>query len=242
MAAYEKRKYRQRMQASGLVSFQAMVKETDLFISAERDLTEEALFQIKEARRLLEQHIRKHPEFLSSLVPLDPHDDAPPLIRTMYNAGKAAGVGPMASVAGAIAEYVGRGLLKESREVIVENGGDLFLVSMQARIVSLDAGSSPFTGQIGIKIQGERTPLGVCTSSGTVGHSLSFGKSDAVCVLAASTALADAAATAAGNRIQTADDIRKTLDFIASIPGIQGGLIVVQEKMGAWGKVEIVKL
>ena len=117
-------------------------------------------------------------------------------------------VGPMAAVAGAIAEHVGKELLPFSREVIVENGGDIFLRIIKARSIGVYAGeTSPFSGKIGLEISPEQTPLGICASSGTVGHSLSFGGSDACIVLSHSTALADAAATAIANLIGYADDI-----------------------------------
>jgi len=240
--AYEKRKYRHLVQGEGLVGFQVMVKETDLWISAESDLQSSALSHVRKCRRLLEHYIRKHPEFLNSMTPLKVDPDAPALIHVMSEAGAKAGVGPMAAVAGAVAEYVGRELLKESKEVIVENGGDIFLASEKDRILAVFAGNSSFSQRVGIRVKPEETPLGVCTSSGTVGHSISFGKSDGVTVLSSSAALADAAATAAGNLVQNPRDIQKALDFLASIPGVLGGLIIVEEKMGAWGKVELLRL
>ena len=199
---YEKRDYRGHMQCSGLVTFQVMVKETDLWISAHSDLTASAHTRIKESRRIIEQYIRKYPYFLTSLEPLEVASEVPELIRIMAEAGFKTGVGPMASVAGAVAEFVGRGLLRESKEVIVENGGDIFLASENERTVSIFAGKSSFSHNVAIRIPPQRTPMGICTSSGTIGHSKSFGVSDAVTVLSKSTALADAAATAAGNVIK----------------------------------------
>lgn len=240
--AYEKRTYRSFMQGTGLVRFHVMVKETDLWISADSDLKDPALSLVRQYRRHLEHYIRECPEFLTTLEPMAAGPDAHELIQAMAAAGKSAGVGPMAAVAGALAELVGRDLLKDSKEMIVENGGDIFLASAKERTVSIFAGQSPFSHRIGIRIEPGRTPLGICTSSGTVGHSLSFGKCDAVTVLSASAALADAAATAAGNRVQTPGEIQKGLDFLSSIPGVDGGLIIVGESMGAWGNVELVKL
>ncbi len=127
----------------------------------------------------------------------------------MAAAAQTAGVGPMAAVAGAIAECVGRELLEFSPEVIVENGGDIFLKVSHRRTVGIFAGDSPLTGRIGIQIEARDTPLGVCTSSGTVGHSLSFGRADAVVVLAPAAALADAAATAIGNRVSRKEGHRR---------------------------------
>jgi hypothetical protein len=239
---YEKRKYRSFMEGTGLVTFQVMVKETDLWISAESNLTEKAISHVRECRRILEHYIRENHAFLSSMEPLEVDADDPVLIQTMAGAGKKAGVGPMAAVAGAVAEFVGSKLLNDTREVIVENGGDIFLCSKQERTVSIFAGESPFSHKIGIRVLAEQSPIGICTSSGTVGHSTSFGKVDAVTALSTSTALADAAATAAGNLVRAPGDVQKGLDLLASIPGIEGGLIIAGESMGVWGELELVKL
>jgi ApbE superfamily uncharacterized protein (UPF0280 family) len=91
-------------------------------------------------------------------------------------------------------------------------------------------------------ISPEQTPLGVCTSSGTVGPSLSFGKADAVCILSKSAALADAAATAVGNVVKEKKDIELGLGVGKEIEGVQGILIIVQEKMGVWGGIRLVQL
>ena len=152
------------------------------------------------------------PDLLTALVPFPVGDDAPAIARAMAEAAAKVNVGPMAAVAGAFAEFVGRDLLKYSPEVIVENGGDIFLKSTKSRLVGVYAGEdSPLTGQVALKIEPLDTPLGVCTSSGTVGHSLSFGKADAVVALSRSTALADAAATAIGNIVKAETDVQKAL-------------------------------
>ncbi len=237
--AYEERTYRNQMQAGGLVPFQVVIKETDLWISAERNLRDTARRAVRVCRQTLEDYGRRRPEFLTSLAPVPAALDAPPLVRTMIDAAQAAGVGPMAAVAGAVAEAVGRVLLETSPQVIVENGGDIFLASREERVVSIYAGDSPFSHKLAIRVRASQTPIGLCTSSGTVGHSLSLGRSNAVSVLSPSTALADAAATAAGNLIQDAGDIQRSLDFLAALSGITGALVILGDKMGAWGDMEI---
>ena len=137
----------------------------------------------------------------------------------MSESAEKVGVGPMASVAGAIAEFVGNELSAYSAEVIVENGGDIYLKSLEKRIIGVYAGESPLTGKLGLEIDGEDTPLGVCTSSGTVGHSLSFGKADAVIVLSKSATLADAAATAIGNLVAQPEDITRGVEFAEGTDG-----------------------
>jgi ApbE superfamily uncharacterized protein (UPF0280 family) len=159
----------------------------------------------------------------------------------MADAAKKAGVGPMAAIAGAIAEFIGRDLVAFSDEIIVENGGDIFIKTKVTRRVGIYAGeSSPFTGRIAIEVPPDEKGLGVCTSSGTVSHSLNFGRADAICIISGNTALADAVATIAGNAVKNKDDIKKGIEIAKSIDGIKGALIIVRDKMGSWGKIKLV--
>ena len=153
---------------------------------------------------------------------------------------KQVGVGPFAAVAGAIAEFVGKELLAYSSEVIVENGGDIFVAGSHSRVFGIYAGASPLSGKIAFKLAASQMPCGICTSSGTVGHSLSFGKADAVTIIAPSTALADACATAIGNMIATVSDIATGLKVAEQTVGIDGAVIIVGTQIGAWGKVQFV--
>ena len=148
----------------------------------------------------------------------------------------------MASVAGAIAEFVGKDLIPLSPEVICENGGDIFIASSQERVVGVFAGKSPLSLKVGLRIKPGDTPLGVCSSSGTVGHSMSFGRADTVCVLSRSTSLADAAATSIGNLIEGREDIERGLKYGCQIRGIIGVLIIVGETMGMRGNLELANL
>jgi hypothetical protein len=176
------------------------------------------------------------------LIPLALNEIAPPIIKEMLRSALLAQVGPMASVAGAIAEFVGKDLLKHTTQIVVENGGDIFIKIAKDLTIGVYAGNSPLSNTLGLKITPDITPVGVCTSSGTVGHSLSFGKSDAVTVIAQSTPLADAAATAIGNLVNEKKDIETGLERAKSIKGIQGALIIVGDQFGAWGNVEIVPI
>ncbi len=237
--AYQPRTYRHWVEGKDLVAFSVTIKETDLYIRAGIDLTRQAKRMVHKYRYQLEGYISRNPAFAKSLAPLPVPRFAPEIVREMAQAGQAAGVGPMAAVAGAIAEHVGRDLFTYSREVIVENGGDIFLKVVSRRTIGVYAGESPLTGKIGLEIPPEATPLGVCTSSGTVGHSLSFGKADAVVAMAPSTALADAAATAVGNRVGGAEDIDKAIAFGRGIAGLTGLVIIAGDKVGAWGDVKL---
>ena len=163
----------------------------------------------------------------------------PPIVRAMTEAAQKAGVGPMAAVAGAIAEFVGKKLLNYCHEVIVENGGDIFMRVKRRKRVGIYAGESPLSGKIALEVESRDTPLGLCCSAGTFGHSLSLGKADAVVILSPSAILADAVATAVGNIVKKKDDIRRGLEFLRKIPEVQGGVIIKGKRIGAWGKVRI---
>ncbi|OGO42802.1 MAG: thiamine biosynthesis protein ApbE [Chloroflexi bacterium RBG_16_60_22] len=235
----EPRTYRHWIEGKDLVPFNVTVRETDLYIRAAANLQRKAHRLVVKYRAQLEGYIRRVPEFMTSLEPIEVPPDAPHIVRQMAEAGQQAGVGPMAAVAGAIAEGVGRELLDFSPEVIVENGGDIFLKVRRQRTVGIYAGKSPLTGKLGLEIGARETPLGICTSSGTVGHSLSFGKADAVVVMAGSTALADAAATAICNRVSKAGDIEAAIGFGRGIGGLKGLVIIIGEDIGAWGDVRL---
>jgi hypothetical protein len=163
----------------------------------------------------------------------------------MLKAAAAADVGPMAAVAGAIAEFVGRDLLGAGlEEVMVENGGDIFLKRNRESVAAIFAGQSPLNQKVGLRIPQGLMPIGLCTSSGTVGHSLSLGKADSVTVLAPSALLADAAATRLGNEVTTGDqeNINQVLRIARTIPELLGVIIICGKNMGAWGEIDLVGL
>jgi len=239
---YEQRTYRHSIKDADLVSFQVAVKETDLYIRASRDLSVEALAAINEVRSPLERYINAHPIFLHSLEPLPVEKDAPEIVQRMAQAARLANVGPMAAVAGAVAQMVGERLLHLSPEVIVENGGDIFLKVNNKRRIGIYAGESAFTGKLAIEVEPVQTPLGVCTSSGKVGPSLSLGIADAAVVLAPSAALADAAATAVGNMVKAGTDIDAAIEIGRRIIGVSGIVVISGSNMGAWGDIRLVDL
>lgn len=243
MPACEPRFYRDWVRDRDLVSFSVAVKESDLCVRATRNLGRKALKVLLKHRAALEGYIERHPGFLTALAPLAVGRDAPLVVRDMAEAASKAGVGPMAAVAGAVAELVGRELLPLSREVIVENGGDIFLRTRKTRSIGVWAGeSSPWSGRLALRIEPRDTPLGVCTSAGTVGHSRSFGRCDAAIAVSASASLADAAATAVGNLIWSAADIEKGIDFARGLDGIRGVVIIKDDRIGVWGQVRLAEI
>ena len=239
---HEPRFYRHWIKDSGLVSFNVMVEQTDLYIRSRRNLKDKALNSVRKHRGSLEAYIERHPLFLTTLDSYKAEAEAPAIVKEMARVSQLTGVGPMAAVAGAIAEAVGRDLLAFSPEVIVENGGDIFLKISKKRLVGIYAGQSALTKKIALEIMPGETPLGIGTSSGTVGHSLSLGSADAVIALSSSAALADAAATALGNIVKAADDIPEAIEKARGIEGLCGVVIIVGDKMGVWGGVRVVPL
>jgi len=241
-SAYEKRTYRSRIHTRGLHSFCVCVKETDLWISADRNLERQARDLVLQCRYEIESYIQTHPLFKTALQPLAPDPYAPPVVKEMLEKTGRAGVGPMAAVAGAIAEYVGTGLMEYSTQVVVENGGDIYMQADRPLTVSIFAGDSPLSERIGLKISEKQMPLGVCTSSGRIGHSLSLGISHAVTILAGSAALADSAATALANTIQEKKDLEATAAVARNIVGTVGGVAILGDTMASWGNVALVSL
>lgn len=244
---YIERTYRELHRQQDLMHFQIVVKETDLDVAVVRerlsaDLTVWAEGLVKQFRMDLEAYIEKYPAFAKSLEPLELLGNPPAMAVDMADAAKLAGTGPMAAVAGAFAQYLGKELSKRSREVIIENGGDIYMRSVKKRRIGIFAGQSPFNQRIALEIPPEQTPLGICTSSGTVGHSLSFGRADAVVVLSPSAILADAVATAAANKVIDSDSLQSAVDFAATIPGIIGALAIQHDKMAVRGQVKLVPL
>jgi len=244
---YVNRDYRRLHQGSDLHYFRVQVRESDLAIGVEQtswslDLQEKCRRELAGLRQELEGYISLHPDFRTSFSPVRLLPGAPAIAQTMAQAATLAGVGPMAAVAGAVAQALGEFLAPSSREVVIENGGDLYLRGERERVIAVFAGTSPFSFRIGVRICPQGSALGVCTSSGTVGPSISLGKADAVIIKAQDAALADAVATSAANRVQQAEDLMKAVDFAQGISGVAGVLAIKDDKMAAWGEMEIVQL
>lgn len=240
---YETRTYREIMKAEDLEYFQVLEFESDLFIGIEHqalsaDLPRMVTAELKKLRQAIVDYNQSHPGFIESLVPLELDRRAAPIVADMLAAGKIAGVGPMAAVAGAVSKHIGNFLAAFSAELIVENGGDLLIKTKKERRIAIHTGNPRFA-DLGIKIKPRSKPLGVCTSSGVMGHSLSFGKADAVSILSENIPLSDAVATALGNRIKKPSDVEKGLAWAKSIPGVLGVLIIIEDQLGAWGEIEL---
>lgn len=241
--------YRSLVNTSDLEKFELIIEETNLLIlfSSDSSIRPENLKNIARrsllnCRRQTESYIKQNPSFQKSHTPIKVKEKSPLVIQKMANASSLVNVGPMAAVAGAIAEFVGNELLKFSEEVIVENGGDIFLKSNKRRKVAIYAGNSPLSEKIALEINPKNTPVGICSSSGTFGHSFSYGKVDVALAVAKSVALADASATAIGNCIQTKADLGKGIEFAKKILGLLGTVIIKEDKIAIWGKIKIINM
>lgn len=239
----QERFYRDWTNNNHLQKFNISYKETDLLIRAPEKYPQLSLETVKNLRKKLDKYIQKNKNFYKSLKPVKVSCTAPAVIKKMVQAGAAVNVGPMAAVAGLFSEETGKVILKKSEEVIVENGGDIFLSVKNDPLIGVYAGEkSPFTGNLGIRISAEKTPIGICTSAGTVGPSLSKGQADAVIVISPNTLLADAAATAFGNMLKSKSDIEKVISYSRQLDDITGLLVIIKDKIGVRGNLELVKL
>ena len=227
-------------------SFRTEYLETDLWIAVDSGnysvkAEKYSKGRIVYYRNILDKHIRDFPEFLTSLTPLAIRPEVHPLIMDMYQASAIAGTGPMSAVAGAIAEYICNDLISEFRfrEVIIENGGDIFMKVESPSTISIYAGASPLSDRIGLIIKPDDSPLSVCCSSGTVGHSFSFGNADAAVIASRSGAQADAYATACCNEVKNALSVSEVAQLFLQKPDIISVVIIKDDKVGIGGNLEV---
>lgn len=244
---YKPMDYRTNIGSEDLEFFNIAFDESNIQIGVDKDKNSEELQHACNEHLLdlyldVKRYLIVDKSFGAALEWCRPISGAPRIIRTMSEASKKARVGPMASVAGAVAEHIGKKIQKDFKlkNIIVENGGDVWLDSEHDRKIALYAGESVFADRITIVVKKEDCPMGICTSSGTVGHSLSFGKADAVTVIASSAAVADAFATSIGNKIKKTEDVDVVIarykPFLGS--AIKGIAIMIDNKIGAIGNIK----
>ena len=243
---YSLRSYRS-LEDQDLKSFRVVIRETDLLIRVDAESYREGLAAqvekvVFQGRLQLEDYIQRDPTFRTTLKPYLVPAGAPVIVRRLVQAANPAHVGPMAAVAGVFAELAGSFLKGHCQEVIVENGGDIYLLSTIPRRVAVLAGDSPFSRRIALEVPSRLTPCGICTSSRSVGPSLSLGKADAAVILAENAPLADAVATATANHVQNKEDVHKAVDFAAAISGVLGILIVKDDVLAVWGQAKLLTL
>jgi ApbE superfamily uncharacterized protein (UPF0280 family) len=240
---YTERFYRDWVKPQeNLTRFRVTLEQSDLEIFCDRPLAAEATDALRWVRRELKRYIRDDAELVKSLAPRDLLPNPPAIIRRMAAAAARWEVGPMAGVAGAVAGEVGRALAPLCETVIVENGGDVFARAPRPVLFRLYAGEdSPFASQIGFEVDASEG-VGVCTSSGVVGPSLSLGSADAVVAIADDPAEADVAATALANRIQVPGDVGRVVEEERQRARLRGLVACAGNTIGFWGDLKLRRL
>ncbi len=222
------------------------LKETIVTISSEKRYMPAAKDAIGSCRSDLEKFIRKDPFFAVTLDKYrSAHPDAheiPEIAGRMIDAANTLGIGPMSAVAGTIASMAVEAMVDAGATyAIVDNGGDIAMINDEKVIVGIYAGESATGISIGLEIKPRDSILGICTSSGRIGHSISFGNADAVTVLSGNVSLADAAATAVGNAVNDVASIKEAFSIVSGLESITGGLIIIGGQIGIYGSVPIVE-
>ncbi|MCK9266112.1 UPF0280 family protein [bacterium] len=240
-ANFKERFYRDMATSSGLKRYTIKVEETDLLVMSQKFLKREVQGEVVKQRDIIKRYIEENPEFYISFSPLI-CDTESRIIKLMCLSSEMTDTGPMASVSGAIAEVVGEKLFSETDEIFIENGGDIYARMQNEFVVAIYAGTSPFSMRLGIKFKGGLLPLGIATSSGTVGHSFSYGNADAVTVVSRSATFSDGAATYFCNIVKDRIEKDKIEKEIKKFPFIEGMLIIKEREMFLWGNIELISL
>ncbi|MCM8806410.1 MAG: UPF0280 family protein [Candidatus Omnitrophica bacterium] len=237
----KERFYRSLIKGKDFFKYEIKVEETDILVISKKNLKEEIKKEIIEQREILKNYIKENPEFLYSFSPIIVCNGEE-IIKLMSESSILTKTGPMASVAGAIAEIIGKKFMKISDEIIIENGGDIFAKMNREFITGIYAGSSPFSMKIGLKLKKREKPYGIATSSGKIGHSISFGDADAVVVVSPSAAFSDGSATYFGNLVKGRIDKDLITSELKNFPFIEGIVIIRGKEIFLWGDIEIVSI
>ena len=239
---YKERSYRSRFSNDERRWFCVKFLESDLWIGVDRDsysasMEQDVYAMLVNLRRTMDAYLLMDPAYKSALTPYDAGLEAPDILKEMSKVSHKTGIGPMSAVAGAVALKVAEFL--GTKEVIVENGGDIYAKAGSDMDISVFAGQSPLSEKIGLHIPASDFPLGICTSSGTVGPSLSLGRADAMMIVCKDVLLADSYATAMANRIQSVNDLQPVIDRISNTPDILGALAIKDNRLAVCGQYEL---
>ena len=239
---YRERSYRSRFSNDERRWFCVKFLESDLWIGVDRgsyraSMEADTYAMLVDLRRQMDAYLLMDPQYKTALTPYNAGLEAPNILKEMSRVSHKTGIGPMSAVAGAVAKKVAEFL--GTQEVIVENGGDIYAQAASDMDISVFAGQSPLSEKIGLHIPAAEFPLGICTSSGTVGPSLSLGRADAVMIVCKDVLLADSYATAMANRIKTVNDLQSVIDRISALPEILGAIAVKDDRMAITGRFEL---
>ena len=244
---YNERTYRgEHFDSPQRRSFSVCHKKTDLWISVDRssycdDMERYCIQAAAEMWHMMESYLATDTSYITSLTPYHPSEQAPNMLKRMSGVADITGIGPMSAVAGACSEYIANKLKEKFgyKEIIIENGGDIYAELLTDTDIAVFAGESPLSGKVGFSIPAKMSPIGICTSSGTVGPSLSFGKADAVMIICRDVLLADSYATAFANKIKTTEDIEPTMALIEKEPHIIAAIAIKDNKLGLYGSLPL---
>lgn len=239
---YTERSYRSRFSDDGRRWFCVKFLESDLWIGVDcgsyrASMEDEVYAFLVDLRRQMDAYLLMDPAYKAALTPYDAGLEAPDILKEMSRVSHKTGIGPMSAVAGAVAKHVADFL--GTKDVIVENGGDIYAKATSDMDISVFAGQSPLSEKVGLHIPAAAFPIGICTSSGTVGPSLSLGRADAMMIVCKDVLLADSYATAFANRIQSVNDLQRVIESIQTIPEILGALAVKDDKLAVCGLYEL---
>lgn len=230
-------------QRPDLLSFQLVIEETDLWIAARTDLSAPMADSVRVLRGQIKSYAAIHPDFLPALTPLEAAPEAPEIVRRMCRATSLFGVGPMAAVAGTVAQMVAEAFVEQSPDLLIENGGDTYLCSTADRHIGIL--SIPDQDmRLCVPVAAGEFPCSFCASSATIGHSLSFGNADLVVTRSRDASIADAAATALANMLKSATDMDRVLKQARRWEelGLDGIFAQCGERIGVWGRMELAVL
>lgn len=234
-------RYRRSVKTDDLVKFDVIQREMSLAISSVKDLETQASSSLLTYQNDINGYIKSDPEFATSLEPIGVSGYAPLIVRAMAEAAAKSCVEPMTALAGAIAEFVGRDLVRFSDEVIVENNGAIFLKTKKRRVLWVYANAeSQAANELAIEIAPEEDGMGACVLRGTASQALSFGPSDAIIILSDEAAMASATITAVVSILKSSVDTDKAIEFARSVSGINGILISMKNTTRSWGRIQSV--
>lgn len=243
---YKERSYRSRFSDDGRLWFCVKFLESDLWIGVDSgsyhaSMEDAAYAFVVDLRRRMDAYLLMDPQYKSALTPYDAGLEAPTILKDMSRVSRKTGIGPMSAVAGAVSLHVAEFLKSKFgvNEVIVENGGDIYVDVQSDMDISVFAGQSPLSEKVGLHIPAAAFPCGICTSSGTVGPSLSLGRADAMLIVCRDVLLADSYATAMANRIKTVNDLQPVIEIIQTIPEIQGAIAIKDDQLAITGLYEL---
>lgn len=230
---------RDRLRRTRLTSFKVDIGGLRLHVRARSDLSAEARISALRHWEQLESYVVRHSSFKTSFVPVPVREDAPPLVRAMGEASSAVGVGAMVTLSGALVEALAHDLAAFGRPVVVSTEGDTFVVGNVPGTFMVEPAPDPGLGGLAVRVR-LPGPYAFYCSTGRVRIDPAIGRARAVAVLADHGAVADAVGSAMGSALHRPYDVDRALAVAKQTDGVRGAVVLVQERIGVWGDLEIV--